>query len=149
MASLGPALRNILAIKIASASVPATSKPTIITTEFDITILRLNRDQQPVRCLPQNQSAVWGAPWQESRRKHNHWKSGVRMSQFVPSAHVGHATFITDHDNLRSAFDGTTVVAARCAGAASSGLREDDLADAVGAAYSIAHTRDHAGHLSV
>ena len=49
------------------------------------------------------------------------------MSQFVPSAHVGHAAFITDHDNLRSAFDGTTVVAARCAGTASAGLREDEI----------------------
>jgi hypothetical protein len=72
MASFGPALRNILAIKIASASVPVTSKPTIITTEFDITILRLKKDLQPVRCLPQNQSAVWGAPWQEGRRNLNH-----------------------------------------------------------------------------
>ena len=66
------------------------------------------------------------------------------MSQLIPSPHIRDAALIADHNNLRSAFDGAAVIAARGTSTPRACLREDDLPDAVRAADAVAHPRDHA-----
>ncbi len=62
---------------------------------------------------------------------------------------MGDAALIADDDDLGSALDGLAVVAAGGGGAASSGLGEDDLADAVAVADGVADVGQDAGHLGV
>jgi hypothetical protein len=69
--------------------------------------------------------------------------------EVVPSTDVGYSSLVADNDNLDSAFNGMAVLATGRRSAASSGLREDDLADAVADPNGAAHLSEDAGHFSV
>ena len=62
----------------------------------------------------------------------------VRVRELLQAADVRDAAFVTNDDHLGSAFDGVAIFAASCGGATGSGLREDDLPDAVAVANGVA-----------
>ena len=73
----------------------------------------------------------------------------VMMRELVEAADVGDAAFVTDDKDFSAALDGCAVFAAGGGGAAGSGLREDDFADAAVVADAVADVRDDARHLGV
>jgi hypothetical protein len=71
------------------------------------------------------------------------------VGEFVPAPNVSYAALVADDDDFDSTFDGVAVFAAGGGGAAGSGLRKDNLADAVAVADGIADIGQNASHLGV
>src|SRR5271163_5157113 len=105
MASLGPALRNILAIRRARARVARTTRPTMMMTEFGISFLCPRRTGGRVKCLPQEVSDGGGAPRQvRPPERERNFSASWETVEVVPAADVGYAAFVADDDDLRATF---------------------------------------------
>jgi hypothetical protein len=74
------------------------------------------------------------------------WKA---VGEIVPAPDVSDAALVAYDDDLGSAFDRQSIFAAGGGSATRSGLRKDDLANAVAVADAIADVGQNAGHLSV
>src|SRR5271170_4840379 len=69
--------------------------------------------------------------------------------KLVEAANVGDAAFVADDNDLGPALNGSAVFASGGSGAASAGLRKDDLADAAVIANAVGDLADNAGHLGL
>src|SRR5271170_2533524 len=156
MASLGPALRNILPIRTVKARVARMIRPTMMATEFDISFLCPCGLEACVVL-----AAVGG--WRESASASEAARVGRRFfsgravgtlvegvnREFVKTTDVGDASLVADDDDLCAALDGGAVFTASGVGATGPSLREDDFAYAAVVANAVADVSEDAGHLGL
>ena len=73
----------------------------------------------------------------QERPPQNDRKSGAHgrpVAELIPAPHIRNAALVADHNNLRAALDRLSIIAASRRSPPRSGLREDNLADAVAVA---------------